>query len=501
MSCLAGIDLGTSSVKVMLMREDGTPLAISHAEYDVQKPAIDRAEQEPELWWTQTVKAVREAIARAGIRGDDISCIGLSGQMHGLVALDKAGNPVCPAIIWMDQRSLQEAKRIAERASDFIGEELLNQPSSGMLVCSLLWLKTNRPELYAKTAAVMLPKDYIRYRLTGEIGVEVSDASASLAFSVKHRQWCSGLIERLDLNSALFPTVSESAAIAGTVCATAAAETGLSVKTRVVFGAGDAAAQLIGNGIVKEGVVSCNIGTSAQIAVSLNSLVYDEKKQLQTWCHGIAGRWYMQGGALTGGFALKWLKKQILRDERAYSVLDSEAERIDAGAEGLLFLPYLSGERTPVLDPLARGIYFGLSAKHTQAHLVRATMEGVIHNLQECALMLERLGVKKEKIISSGGAAKGRLWRQIQADILGMPVYTTKSEEQACLGAAILAGTGIGIYRSVEEGCSTLVKEDSACIEPIAAHTALYRERQDLFRRLYAQTKDLFPRLFAGTIQ
>ena len=405
MGYLAGIDLGTSSVKAMIMSEDGKILAVSHAEYDVQKTATDQAEQNPELWWAKTVQAVREGLSRSSIKAEELVAIGFSGQMHGLVALDKLGKPVWSAIIWMDQRSAAEAAEIESVAKDIVDSELLNRPSAGMLLCSLLWLKKHKREIYEKIATVMLPKDYIRYRLTGEIGTEVSDASASMAFSVKNRAWCVPLIKKLGLDENLFPSVYESCDVAGFVCPAAAAKTGLSKKTRVVFGAGDAAAQLLGNGIVSAGHVSCNIGTSAQIAVSLDFLVHDEKKRLQTWCHAMKNRWYMQGGALNGGSTLKWLKKQILKLDCPYSELDREAASVGAGAEGLLFLPYISGERTPVMNPAARGIFFGLSARHERAHLVRAVMEGVIYNLQECTSIFDSLGVKKEKIIASGGAA------------------------------------------------------------------------------------------------
>ena len=495
MSYLLGIDLGTSSVKALIMSEVGKVLAVKSEEYDVQKPSSDFAEQSPELWWQKTASAIRKALTEAAISADEIAGIGFSGQMHGLVALDKEGKSVCPAIIWLDQRSVQEVREVNEIAKDFIDTQLLNKPSAGMLLCSLLWLKKHKKDLYDKISVVMLPKDYIRYRLTLEIGTEESDASATLAFSLKERRWCNEMIERLGLDTRLFPKVSKSIDTAGFVCESAAKETGLSTKTRVVFGAGDAACQLIGNGIVKEGYVSCNIGTSAQIAVSLNSLVFDKNKQLQTWVHAIPEHYYMQGGALNGGFTLKWLKKQILGDERSYEELCSDAENVASGSEGLIFLPYLSGERTPVMDPFARGVFFGLSAKHTKAHIIRATMEGVIHNLFECALIFERLDVKKEKIIASGGAARGRLWKQIQADIFQMPVYTTKSEEQAGLGSAILAGVGSGIFKSVEEACEIIVRDDTEAIFPIEKNFRVYSEHQQIFRRLYEQTKDLFERL------
>ena len=314
MGYLAGIDLGTSSVKVLIMDQSGKALAVSHAGYDVMTPKMSYAEQDPKTWWECTVWAIRDAMARSGIRPEELACIGLSGQMHGLVAFDREEKPVAPAIIWMDQRSAKEAEEIKSLAGELLNGELLNQPGAGMMICSLLWLKKNKPEVYDRIYRVMLPKDYIRYRLTGIIGSDYSDACATLAFSVKERRWCTELIRRIGLKEDIWPKVGESAQTAGRVWSAAAEETGLSENTQVVFGAGDSSAQLTGNGVTEEGIMACNIGTASQISAVVDQPVYDRQMRLQTWCHTVPGRWYVQGGALNGGSTLSWLKDKILRN-------------------------------------------------------------------------------------------------------------------------------------------------------------------------------------------
>lgn len=495
MGYIAGIDLGTSSVKVLIMKETGKVLGMGHVGYEVVTPKMSYAEQNPQVWWKSVKQAAQEAIANAGIHSEEISCIGLTGQMHGVVALDKENEPVAPAIIWMDQRSAEEAKEIKTLAAELLDTELLNQPGAGMMICSLLWLKRNRPQMYDKIQKVMLPKDYIRYRLTGNIGSDYSDACATLAFSVKHKVWCWELIRRVGLKEDIWPTVHESFEVAGNISKQAAMETGLSEHTKVVFGSGDSSAQLTGNGVIEEGVMACNIGTASQLAVVVNTPLYDKQMRLQTWCHTVPEQWYVQGGTLNGGSTLSWLKKKILKDERTYSELDAEAAQTPAGAEGLIFLPFLAGERTPFMDPYAKGVYFGMGMKHEQAHIIRATMEGVMFNLKECTMVLDEMNIKRTKLISSGGAAKGVTWKQIQADILEMPVYTTKTEEEACCGAAIFGAVGCGLYKNIKEACGVIVEINDKPVEPILENMKRYRNQQEIFKELYLKVRELYPRL------
>ena len=495
MGYLMGIDLGTSSVKALIVDEGGKTMGMGQSGYEVLTPRMGYAEQEPEVWWECTKQAVAGALGSSRVAAEDISGIGFSGQMHGLVALDREKHTIGRAIIHLDQRSGMEREEICQKAGGLLQEELLNRPGAGMLICSLLWIRQHQPEVYEKIACVMSPKDYIRYKLTGVVCTDYSDASATLAFSVRNRRWCSELLQRLELREDIWPEVVESSAVVQTVTSQAAAETGLAKGTRVVAGAGDCAAQLIGNGIVEEGILSCNIGTASQLAAVTRRPVVDAGMCCQLWCHSLADTWIFQGGALNGGNTLSWLKNKVLRDKRPFSELDEEAYRVPAGCEGLIFLPFLAGERTPYNDPCARGVYFGLGLKQEQPYLVRAVMEGVMYNLCECRSVFQETGILQNRLISSGGGAKGRTWRQIQADMLDMPVYTTQTEEEACLGAAILAAVGTGVYEDVPSACREIVKLDPEVTEPVRENVARYQEYQSVYRDLYHQIKDLYPRL------
>ena len=492
---LAALDLGTQSVKTVVMDAQGKLLGVSHEGYALHTPKISFVEQDPEEWWRAGAKTIREAVAKAGISPDEIEGFGFSGQMHGLVALNEHKEPVCPAIIWMDQRSAAEAEEIRSMAGELLETQLLNRTVPGMMLASLLWLKKNQPEVFDRIRYCMLPKDYIRFRLTGEIGTDYADGSATGAFSVKEHRWCTELLERIGIPADIFPPARACTDIAGQVSAQGAEQTGLAKGTKVVYGSGDAAAQLVGNAVVREGIIACNIGTASQIAAAVTVPHFDRLMRVQAFCHAQKGRWLFQGGTLNGGGTLGWLRGKMLQSTRPYAELDEEAAATPAGAEGLIFIPYLAGERTPYLDPKAKGVYFGLSMKHEQGHLVRATMEGVVYNLRECLRIMDENGVPKEKVISSGGAAKGKTWKQIQADILEMPVYTTATEEEACQGAAIQAAVGAGIYKDLDEACGAIVRLNPDPTEPIAANIPVYREMQERFREIYMASTPIFQKL------
>lgn len=495
MRYLMGIDLGTSSVKALITDEKGNPKGIGQKGYEVQTPIVGYAQQDPEEWWECTKQAVRQALASADVGGKEIAGIGFSGQMHGMVALDREKRPVGMAVIHLDQRSREEREEIYRTAGSLLGEELFNQPSAGMLICSLLWMKKNHREEYDRIAVVMSPKDYIRYRLTGEIATDQSDASATLAFSVKKSQWCWELIRRLDLKEDIWPEVYGSCEITGIITKEAERETGLAAGTKVVAGGGDCAAQLVGNGVIEEGTVSCNIGTASQLAVVTSRAVQDEKMRCQLWCHSIPGLWIYQGGALNGGNTLGWLRNKILETKGEFASLDERASQVPAGCEGLLFLPYLAGERTPFNNPLAKGVFMGLSMKHDQAYMVRAVMEGVLYNLRECKKIFDEMQVPQKKVVASGGAAKGVCWKQIQADMLDMPVHTTAVQEEACFGALIMPAVGIGIYPDIYEACRCLVSWNPKVTEPIPEHVKKYQEQQAVFEELYERVEGIFPKL------
>ena len=495
MKCVMGIDLGTSSTKAAIFGMDGHLMGTGHGEYGMHIPNPGWVQQDPEKWWQAVCLAVREALYKSGVTGENISGIGLSGQMHGMVALDADDHLVCPAIIHLDQRSAEELPELRRLSGNLMYTELLNQPSAGMLISTLYWMKKHQPDIYKRIHYVMLPKDYIRYRLCGEIGTDFSDASATLGFSVKNRCWCTELFDRLGLNADVCAPARESSEVAGTVLAEASEQTGLLAGTRVVYGAGDAMSALTGNGVVEKGIMTCNIGTASQLAVVVDRPVFDPQMRIQTWCHAISGRWVVQSGALNGGSTLSWLKNNILRETRSFADLDVEAGTIPAGAEGLFFAPYLSGERSPFNNPHARGIYFGLDIKHTQAHIIRATMEGVLFNLKECLQIIDDMNAEHSKLIASGGAARGVTWKQIEADILNMPVYTTNTDEEACHGAAILAAVGIGEYSSISEACDATITFSDKVIEPIPENVKIYGEKQSVFHDLYVSAQNLYGRI------
>ena len=492
MNCLMGIDLGTSSVKVLITDEKGNLLGLGSAGYIVETPKPGYAQQDPVQWWEKTKQAVAAALHEADVSPDRILSIGFSGQMHGMVLLDADKNVICPAIIHLDQRSAGQRAEILETAGDLVREELLNQPSTGMLICSLLWVKENRPELYDKVSYVMSPKDYIRFRLTGIISSEPADASATLAFSIKRGNWCRELIHRMGLKDDIWPDIFPSVRIVGTVTPHAAKETGLSVQTIVAGGTGDCSAAFTGNGVVEEGTMACNIGTSSQLAVVVRTPKTDPGMVNQLWCHSMEGAFLYQGGALNGGGTLGWLKDKILRTADSFEKLDLKAGGAPVGSGGVVFLPYLAGERTPFNNPDAKGVFFGLQLQHDDSHLIRAVLEGVMYNLAACKQYFDSMGFSQTKLISSGGGARGAVWRQIQADMLGMPVYRTRTKEEACLGAAMTGAVGAGLYPDIPSACREMVKMREEVTEPIPENTAFYREGLQKYMDLYEAVKDLY---------
>lgn len=487
-----GVDLGTSSVKAALLDKTGKLAGTASKSYRISIPALGLAEQDPEEWWAAAKAAMSEILKTNGASDSQIKGIGFSGQMHGLVALDGEKEPVCPAVIWMDQRSKEESEEILQIAErHHLTRKLMNRPIPGALICSLLWLKRRRPAEFEKIRYVMPPKDYLRFRLCGEIATDETDASASLGFSVADRRWCRELLELLEIDSRLFPPVCKPWEICGRVTQKAAEETGLEPGTPLAAGGADSAMQLVGNGVISAGTAACNIGTGAQGLAISDRPVFDIGLRSQTFCHAAENVWYLQCGTLNGGSALNWLKNQALKSNADFEDFLRPAEETLAGAEGLLFLPYLAGERNPYLNPEAKGVFFGLAMKHTQGHLIRAVMEGVAYNLRECMDILREIGVPMTRLIASGGGAKGALWRQIIADMFDMPVYTTETVEEACTGAAMMAAVGLGWYRDTVQAVEEAVRLKQDVTTPIPAHTRLYQENRPRFRELYENTKEL----------
>lgn len=490
MACLMGIDLGTSSVKAMIMDEQGMCKALASRDYDIQFPKAGYTEQRAELLWEKTVESIRNAIAASGLSGEEIRAIGLAGQMHGLVTLDQDREPIRPIILWADQRSERQVRKLRGTAAE---ERSCNPASAGFLLPSLMWMQEEEPELFERIRYVMLPKDYIRYRLTEMICTDPSDASGTLLYDMMKQKWDLDTARKYRIPTDIFPPVSQSLEAVGEVTGNAGEVTGLAKGTLVICGGGDGPMQLTGNGVIHPGQLVTNIGTASQIDCISDRVYPDYRFRLNTFCHVPEKRWITMGAGLNGGIVLKWLKKDIFREIPDYETMSDLASLVPAGSEGLIFLPFLCGERSPYMDARAKGIFFGLSLIHQREHMIRACMESVIYSFLDCMKVFEELGIPmEEKIIASGGGARSSLWLQMQADILQKEIYTTQGREEACVGAAIAAGVGCGIYRSLEEGCRTVVKMNDRVYEPSREYYDVYMKNFEMYREVYRQNKELF---------
>ncbi len=495
MASLLGIDLGTSSVRAMLMRADGTRLGLAGRGYDVDIPAPGRAEQDPEMWVARAGEAIRDVLAAPGVDAGDIAALSFSGQMHGLVCIDKNGTPLRPAIIWQDQRSKNCIEAIYERLGrERVGGWVQNSIAAGFLVASLVWLKDNEPDVYSRIDKVMLPKDYLKYRLSGVVSTDYSDAAGSAAFDNAALSWSSDLLSALDLDPRMFPPCLPATERVGTVTPEASARTGLSTRTVVVNGGADQCMQGVGNGIVRPGVFSSNIGTGGQVSAIADKPLYDGAFRTNTIAHVIPGRWTLMGATLSAGAAMKWLSQRILAMD-GFGEVDTLAGSVPAGSGGLVFLPYLVGERTPHLDPDARGMFCGLTLGHGRANLLRAVMEGVTFALRDSLEIILQMGIPCTRMIASGGGANSPLWLQIQADVFNREVVRSLNDEQACLGAAITAGVGAGFYSGFPEACDALVRFDPRTYVPSKAAACRYDELYAVFHDCYRDNKRTFAKL------
>lgn len=501
-----GIDLGTTGVKVLLLSEGGEIAASGSGEYPLLTPKPDWAEQEPERWWLSTVSAVKICLdAARNVTGKKISiaAVGLSGQMHGSVFLDDRGDVLRPAILWNDQRAVDQCRQISGRVGTVKLIELTsNRALSGFTAPKVIWLKQNEPEVYSKVSKILLPKDYIRYRLTGTFATEVSDASGTLLFNVRERKWSGETLNALEIPCNWLPDCFESTEVSSHVSADAARLTGLTAGIPVVGGGGDQAAGAVGNGIVNTGVASCVLGTSGVVFWHCDSPSYDPQARLHSFCHAVPGKWHLMGVTLAAGGSLRWFRDNLCRDikEEAekkggepYVNIDGMAQGVPAGSEGLLFLPYLSGERTPYADANARGAFLGLSLRHTREHMARSVMEGITMSLKDCLELGQQCGVIASRIVLSGGGARSKLWQQMAADIFEMEVARVGSDEGPAYGAAILAAVGAGIHKSVEDACATYISLKDARF-PSTAEVEKYRLLYGLYRGLYPVLKGFFNR-------
>lgn len=501
---LIGIDVGTSGTKTVLFDEAGTPKASATIEYPLYQPKNGWAEQDPHDWWNAVCGTVSEVIGKSGVQAGDIRGVGISGQMHGLVMLAKDGEVIRNSIIWCDGRTGAECDYITEA----VGRERLieisaNPALTGFTAGKILWVRNHEPRNYERCAHILLPKDYIRYMLTGEYATEVSDASGMNLMDIPRRKWSDEILTKLGIEKSMLGKMYESCEITGTVTEEAARCTGLAPGTPVVGGAGDNAAAAVGTGVVREGKAFTTIGTSGVIFAHSNKVTIDKGGRVHTFCAAVPGAWTVMSCTLAAGLSLKWYRDNFCRAEMetadgmdvdSYVLLNEQIAQMPIGSDKLIFAPYLMGERSPLLDENARGVFFGLSARHTKYNLLRAVMEGVTFSQRECYDIFREMGVPFTEMLATGGGGKSPLWRQMLADVYGCNVTTLKTQEGPALGVAILAGVGAGIYASVEEGCEAVIKTDTVQ-KPVSGNSAEYEKYYRLYRKIYPSLKEQFKEL------
>lgn len=494
MEYLMGIDVGTSSTKTVLFDTRGNIVASALEAYPLYQPHIGWAEQDPDDWWQATVHTIQEVLAKSSVNSHQIKSIGLTGQMHGMVLLDKGHNVLRPAIIWCDQRTQKECEEITEK----VGKEQLiqitaNPALTGFTASKVMWVKNNQPHIFDRIDKILLPKDYIRFKLTGECATDVSDASGTQFLDVSNRKWSDKILEILEIPKEWMPVVYESPVISGEISHRAAQITGLKMDTPVVAGGGDQAAGAVGNGVVKSGIISSTIGTSGVIFAHMDKVSIDPQGRVHTFCHAIPGSWHVMGVTQSAGLSLKWMRDNFGWAERelasfidldSYTLMDMEAKQAEPGCQGLIYLPYLMGERTPHLDPYARGVFFGLTAKHNRSHMIRAVMEGVTYSLRDCLEIIREMDVPIQDVRASGGGGKSMLWRQMQADIFKVPISRINTNAGPAFGTALLAGVGSGIYKNVNEACTDTIKEVER-LKPIENNSHVYDKYYPVYRQLY----------------
>ncbi|MDR1755124.1 MAG: xylulokinase [Eubacterium sp.] len=508
MKYLLGVDIGTSGTKAVLFGENGEIIESAVEEYPMYQPRNGWAEQRPEDWWKASCEAIQYVVKNSGISPEDIAGVGLSGQMHGLVMLDDEGKVLRRSIIWCDGRTTEECEEITE----IIGRENLikisaNPALPGFTASKIIWVRKNEPDIYEKCKHILLPKDYIRYMLTGEYATEVSDASGMNLMDVAKRDWSSEILEKLEINKSLLPKMYESYEITGVINKTAAKLTGLCEGALVSGGAGDNAAAAIGMGVVKNGKAFTTIGTSGVIFAHSDNVSIDQQGRVHTFCSAVPGAWTVMSCTLAAGGSLQWFRNQFCASEiesalgmgvDPYYIMDRQAARSPIGANRLIFLPYLMGERSPLLDSCARGVFFGLSAIHHKSDMIRAVMEGVSYSLRSCLDIISGMGIKFDEMLACGGGGSSTLWRQMLADIYNCPVNTLSSKAAAsaggALGVAILAGVGAGLYKSVGEACDNMIKTDVP-VMPDKKRNAEYEKYYKVFYSLYPALKEQFREL------
>ena len=494
MAYLKGIDVGTSGTKTLICNERGKISASATVEHPISSPKPGWSEQNPEDWWKATVKSIKMVLRQAKLKGRDITGLGLSGQMHGSVFLDRNNNVLRPAILWNDQRTGRQCEEI----TSIIGRKRLirlvcNPALTGFTAPKILWERKHEPRTYEKTKKILLPKDYIRFRLTGTFATEVSDASGTLLLDVKNRKWSKQMLSELGIDPALMPKCFESHEVSAKISRIASAETGLAEGTPVVGGGGDQAAGAVGNGIVKNGVISATMGTSGVVFAFSDTVATDPLGRAHTFCHAVAGKWHIMGAVLAAGGSFQWFRNKLGEQETKdakkkkvdpYELLTAKAAEAPPGCEGLFFLPYITGERTPHADPDARGAWIGLSTRHGRNELVRAVMEGATYAMKDSFEIIKDLGVPIKEVRLSGGGARSSFWRQMQADIYDHDVCTINASEGPAFGVALLAGVGTGVFKDIGQACEATIR--------VVTRTKANRKNAKIYARYYPIFQDLY---------
>lgn len=488
MAYFLGIDSSTTGVKALVINAQGEVAGAATTEIPLSTPKPLWSEQDPADWWRGAVSSIREVLKQTGLSGSDIAAIGLTGQMHGLTLLDENGQVLRPAILWNDQRTGAECDDIRAR----LGKARLiqitgNDALTGFTAPKILWVQKHEPEVYAKTKHILLPKDYVRYKLTGGFAVDKADGAGMLLFDLAERDWSPELLAALEIPAEWLPQTYEGPDVTGRISAEAAEATGLKAGTPIVGGGGDQAAQAVGVGVVQSGIIALTLGTSGVVFASTDEPFIEPEGRLHAFCHSVPGRWHLMGVMLSAAGSLRWYR-DTLAPGLDFDSLLAPAKDVAPGSEGLLFLPYLTGERTPHPDPLARGAFVGLTVRHSQAHFSRAVLEGVAFGLRDSFELMKSAGLAEiSQVRVSGGGAKSPLWRQILADTLNAELVTVNTTEGAAYGAALLAGVGVGAWPDVDTACQTSIN--------ITGSTSPQPETAARYEQVYAEYRQLYPAL------
>lgn len=501
MAYILGVDIGTSGTKTVLFSEDGIPVSSATYEYPLYTPQNGYAEQDPLDWWNAVVNGIKQVIGESGVVASEIKGIGLSGQMHGLVMLDGDNKVIRRSIIWCDQRTSKEVAEITDRVgADRLIEITANPAITGFTAAKIMWVKNNEPQNYEKCRHILLPKDYIRFMLTGEYATEVSDASGMQLLDIPNRCWSEEVLDKLGIDKSLLAKVYESPEITGKITGRAAELTGLAEGTIVVGGAGDNAAAAVGTGVVEDGKAFTTIGSSGVVFAHTSNISIDKKGRVHTFCCAVPNCWHVMGVTQSAGLSLKWFRDNLCWSEMEtalnmgvdpYYLTDKEAMDVPIGANKLLYMPYLNGERTPHLDPNCRGAFVGLSTMHKKKDMIRAVMEGVSYSLRDCVEVMREMNINVTDMMACGGGGSSPLWRQMLADLYACPVKTTQNKEGPALGVALLAAVGAGIYSSVPEACKAVILPDKVQ-NPIQENIGEYEKVYNVYKKLYPAMKSCF---------